>query len=171
MRAWIVLCWTGWAALQTSHVAADADQQAAPLTPVQATYLERCGGCHGIQGYSSPALVPSLRGQVGNFLCLPEGRAYLVRLPSIAASPLTDLQVADLMNFVVFDLGLARQAPDGYAKYSEQEVRGLRAQPLNNVQLTSYRAELVDELIDRCGAPASLRDYLNPASKRVGASD
>jgi hypothetical protein len=140
--------------------AGDTNTDHASLTQVQATYLERCGGCHGIQGRSSPDLVPDLRDQVGHFLCLPEGRAYLVRLPSIATSPLTDQEVAELMNFVVFDLGRTKAIAGKYPAYSAEEVRQLRAQPLNAVALASYRAEIVEQLISRCEAPATLRDYL-----------
>jgi hypothetical protein len=132
------------------------------LSPVQATYLERCGGCHGIQGQSAPGEVPTLRGQVGYFLCTPEARAYLIRLPSVAGSALTDQEVADLMNFVVFDLGGALKpmgAEATYEKFTEGEVQALRARPLKDVALASYRAGLVEQLIARCSAPLSLRQY------------
>jgi len=128
------------------------------LSEVQSTYLERCGGCHGIQGWSAPSEVPSLRGQVGYFLCMPEARAYLIRLPSVATAPLSDRELADLMNFVVFDLGAASTASDS-RKFTPSEVRALRNRPLKEVALTSYRAGLVEQLISRCGAPASLRQY------------
>jgi len=128
------------------------------LSEVQSTYLERCGGCHGIQGWSAPSEVPSLRGQVGYFLCMPEARAYLIRLPSVATAPLSDRDLADLMNFVVFDLGAA-STPSDSRKFTPSEVRALRNRPLKEVALTSYRAGLVEQLISRCGAPASLRQY------------
>jgi hypothetical protein len=129
------------------------------LSVVQSTYLERCGGCHGIQGLSAPGEVPTLRGQVGYFLCTPEARAYLVRLPSLATSPLSDQELADLMNFVVFDLGGAREAGGTYQKFTEAEVRVLRTRPLKDVALARYRAGLVEELISGCAAPAALRQY------------
>ena len=128
------------------------------LSIVQSTYLERCGGCHGIQGLSAPGEVPTLRGQVGYFLCTPEARAYLVRLPSLATSPLSDQELADLMNFVVFDLGGA-EAVGSYQKFTEAEVRTLRTRPLKDVALARYRADLVEELISGCAAPATLRQY------------
>jgi len=129
-----------------------------PLNAVQSTYLERCGGCHGIQGLSAPGEVPTLRGQVGYFLCTPEARAYLVRLPSLATSPLSDQELADLVNFVVFDLGGA-EGGGSYPKFTEAEVRALRTRPLKDVALARYRAGLVEEIISACAAPASLRQY------------
>jgi len=138
--------------------AAEDRERVTQLTEVAATYLERCGGCHGIQGRSAPGEVPSLRGQVGYFLCDPEGREYVVRLPSVALSPLDDRELAELVNFVVFDLGGARD--DGQAKrYTAMEVRQLRQRPLNDVSLAGFRAALVDRLIARCGAPETLREY------------
>ena len=131
------------------------------LTPVQATYLERCGGCHGIQGHSAPGAVPSLRGQVSYFLCFPEARAYLVRLPSLASSPLTDDELAQLMNFVVFDLGGA----SNQRRYSAEEVSELRSRPLNEISLAGYRRRIVDRLIGDCGAPVSLREYSSTPAK------
>lgn len=135
------------------------------LTPVQATYLERCGGCHGIQGHSAPSEVPRLRGQVGFFLCQPEGRAYLARLPSLASSPLTDEELAELLNFVVFDLGGATALRQDYRRYSAQEVSELRSRPLNEISLARYRQEIVSRLIGECGAPSSLREYSSTTAK------
>jgi cytochrome c553 len=129
------------------------------LSPVQSTYLERCGGCHGVQGQSAPSEVPTLRGQVGYFLCTPQARAYLVRLPSIATSPLSDQELADLMNFVVFDLGRAADTGSAFERFTQAEVRVLRTAPLKDIALSRYRAGLVEDLIGRCGAPASLRQY------------
>jgi hypothetical protein len=103
--------------------------------------------------------VPSLRGQASYFLCLPEARAYLIRLPSVASSPLTDEALADLMNFVVFDIGRAPGASEVYRRYSAEEVSELRKRPLNDVSLASYREELVGRLITECGAPSALREY------------
>lgn len=132
-----------------------------PLPDVQVTYLERCGGCHGIQGHSAPREVPRLRGQVGSFLCLPEGRAYLVRLPSVARSPLPDDELAALMNFVVFDLGAVPADRTRFPPYTAAEVGVLRQQPLNGAGLAGYRAALVERMIDRCAAPPTLREYVS----------
>jgi len=146
------------ALVATAAATAIASTAAAPVTAlneVQWTYLERCGGCHGIQGSSAPSEVPSLRGQVGYFLCTPETRAYLIRLPSVATSPLSDRELAALMNFVVFDLGGARESD----RFTDSEVRALRKRPLKDIDLTRYRAGLVERLIDNCAAPVSLRQY------------
>jgi hypothetical protein len=141
------------------------DSGLTPFSQAQWTYLERCGGCHGIQGRSAPDLVPTLRGQVGYFLCMPEARAYLIRLPSVATAPISDRALADLMNFVVFDLGAPAGIAAGSQKYTEAEVAAERARPLKDAPLASYRAQLVERMIVQCNAPATLRQYASVRSR------
>jgi cytochrome c553 len=146
-----------------SLTAASAQLWAEPavthLSASQSTYLQRCGGCHGIQGVSNPTVVPTLRGQVGQFLCTQAGRGYLLRLPSIATSPLSDQQAADLMNFVVFSLGGAQPDAVRAPRFGSREVHELRRKPLNEVALVKYRSAVVEALIQRCGASPALRSY------------
>ncbi len=142
----------------------------APVTQLdaaQSTYLQRCGGCHGIQGTSNPAVVPTLRGQVSQFLCTRQGREYLVRLPSIATSPLSDRQLADLMNFVVFSLGGTSSDELRAPPFSAAEIGRLRRRPLNEVALVKFRADVVEDLIRKCGASPALRAYseMTPRSR------
>ncbi len=129
------------------------------LDPVQARsdYIENCGGCHGIAGDSAPALLPSLRGRVGYFMCDADARTYLIRLPNIAHSRITDnAELADLLNYVVFDIG-GTSAPAASLPFTEAEVTRERPQALTDVSLVALRARLVDRIIRKCKAPASLR--------------
>jgi hypothetical protein len=160
-RARVVLASLVLSGVHASVSQAADGEPAAPLPEVQVTYLERCGGCHGIQGRSAPTEVPRLQGQVGSFLCLAEGRAYLVRLPSVARSPLPNDELAALMNFVVFDLGGVPADRTRFPPYTAAEVGELRKQPLNEVGLAGFRAAIVTRLIQRCGAPVTLRNYVS----------
>ena len=127
------------------------------LTLPQSDYIEQCGGCHGIQGTSAPADIPVLRGRVGHFMCLPEGRAYLLRLPNVAHSRITDnAQLAELMNFVVFGLGGA-STPPGSKPFAEDEVTRERQHAMSSESLIAARASIVAKLIRKCGAPTSMR--------------
>src|SRR5579862_7533269 len=67
-------------------------------------YLQSCGGCHGIQGRSAIGLVPQLRDRVGWFLCTSEGRDFIVQLPDVAFAGVSDQELADILNFMMFDL-------------------------------------------------------------------
>jgi mono/diheme cytochrome c family protein len=133
-----------------------------PTVPVftrpQSNYLLSCGGCHGENGVSNSRLVPDLRDQVGFYLNLPEGREYLVRLPNVAFSIMSDQELTDVLNFMVFHIGGA-SVPSHSAPYTIAEVARLRKQPLNEVSLVEYRNRLVDVLIGQHQASQKLRVY------------
>jgi len=134
--------------------------------PVQARsdYLENCGGCHGITGNSAPASLPVLRDRVGYFLCTPEARAYLIRLPNIAHSRITDnAELADMLNFVVFDIG-GTSAPTQAPPFTEAEVTRERPHVLSDISLKAERARMVEQVIRACHAPKSLRLLFPPST-------
>jgi hypothetical protein len=138
-------------------VAAPAVPLGFDMTDAQSDYVENCGGCHGIQGNSAPANIPVLQGRVGYFMCNPAARAYLLQLPNVALSRITDnAQLADLMNFVVFKLGGA-SVPAGTPPFTADEVARERRSPLSSASLTQIRVRLVEKLVKSCKAPASLK--------------
>lgn len=156
-------------ALTLLGFSAAAATRSAPLARIiadpalaRADYVENCAGCHGVDGRSAPAQLPELRDRVGYFMCTPETRAYLIRLPNVAHSRITDnQQLADLVNFVVFGLGGASARADA-APFSADEVAAERQHVLSSVSLKAERARHVEAAIRTCGAPASLRS-LYPA--------
>ena len=121
-------------------------------------YLMGCVGCHGETGVTISRKVPDLKGQIGYFLYLPEGRDYLARLPNVAFAPISDQGVADMLNYMVFTLGEG-SAPKGAKPYNAGEVGRLRKQPLTEVPLFQYRGEIVERLIAGYNAPAAMRVY------------
>ena len=124
----------------------------------QSDFVLACAGCHGVDGFSRSKLVPSLKGRVGYYLNLPEGRAYLSRLPNVAFSAMSDEKLAAVLNYMVFEIG-AGSAPAGTKPYTAVEVGKLRKQPLTEVTLSKYRQRMVETLIDKYAAPAALRVY------------
>ena len=121
-------------------------------------YFENCGGCHGLHGVSVPSNIPTLRGLVGYFTRFPEGRAYLVRVPGVASSPIKDNEdLADLMNFVVRAFGGASVLAD-FKPYTAAEVAALRVDPLI-ANLRAYRARLVERLVREYGMPPDADVY------------
>ena len=127
------------------------------LTSAQSDYLEHCGGCHGLQGDSTPSPIPVLKGRVGYFMCTEAGRNYLGRLPNIAYADIDDEDLAQLLNFVVFDLG-GGTAPAKARPFDAAEVHRLRAQPLTGSAVEDTRRQLVKSILRTCAAPASLRE-------------
>ncbi|WP_448663159.1 c-type cytochrome [Sphingomonas sp. CJ20] len=126
---------------------------AAPGRSAQSDYIEYCAGCHGIQGDATTPAIPALRGQVGRFLCTPEGRDYLIRLPNVAHAPLRDpADLAALMNFVAFRLG-GTSAPADARPFEAAEVERLRQTPLvPGTGLKQLRARLVRDVARACPA-------------------
>lgn len=126
------------------------------LTSAQSDYLEQCGGCHGLQGSSVPSPIPVLKGRVGYFMCTKAGREYLGRLPNVAYSKVDDAALAEMLNFVVFDLGEGT-APAKARPFEAAEVGRLRAQPMMGQTVEITRKAVVEDLVRSCAAPASLR--------------
>lgn len=125
--------------------------------------MERCGGCHGLEGSSVARLVPQLKDRAGYFLCTPQGRNYIARLPNIVFSNLGDEELAALLNFVVFQIG-GSSAPVNAVGFSAAEMSRSRQNPLTTVNLLTLRARVVSNLIAHCGAPPSLNEYRPPRS-------
>ncbi|WP_292942296.1 cytochrome C [Novosphingobium sp.] len=131
----------------------------------QSDFIEQCAGCHGVRGTTAPAHLPEIKDRVGWFMCTPESRAYLLRLPNVAHSRITDnAQLADLMNYVVFVLG-GKSVPAGTKPFTGEEVAHERQFPLTSVSLQAERLRLAKVAIAKCRAPASLR-LQYPGSKQ-----
>lgn len=109
----------------------------------QVNYTLHCQGCHLADGRATPGRVPALAGSIGDFLRVPGGRAFLVRVPGVAHSPLEDAALAELLNWVLMRFG-AKTLPADFAPYTAEEVAGLRRRPLANV--APLRARLLEAL-------------------------
>ena len=91
-------------------------------------YIQFCAGCHQIDGSGSPGVgIPDMRGQLGYFLNSPGGRAFLVQVPGSANSPLSNAELALLLNWMLKVFSPA-QVPASFVPYSADEVSSLRAQ-------------------------------------------
>lgn len=102
-------------------------------------YLLHCAGCHQPDGSGNPdAGIPNMRGQVGHFLRLPEGRAFLVQVPGTSQSSLSDADVASLLNWMV-QANSANEIPADFKPYTPDEVTRLRAEHLPDAPGTRNR--------------------------------
>ena len=104
----------------------------APPPAAETNYMLHCQGCHRPDGSGVPGAVPALPGQVGKFLRTPAGRAFLVRVPGAANAPISDAELAELLDWIVrrFD---PEHVPADFAGYTAEEVGALRKQPLARV--------------------------------------
>jgi hypothetical protein len=121
---------------------------AAPAVSAEAPqilYMLQCQGCHLADGTGAPGSVPSLEG-LARFLAVPGGREYLVRVPGSAQSPLSDLELAEVLNWMLREFGPAEIAAT-FAPFSADEVAGVRHPPLTDVE--SVRRDLLRRLARR----------------------
>ena len=68
------------------------------------------------------------------------GRRYLVQVPGASLSPLTDLELAQLLSWMVRNLS-AQPVPPDFADFTAAEVAAYRRSPLVSVRAT--RAQLL----------------------------
>jgi hypothetical protein len=81
-----------------------------------------------------------MRRSVVLFSASPEGRAYVVRVPGVAQSPLSDEDTAVLLNWMARNLSDLK-VPASFVDYSEAEIHRLRHHPL--VRVSAIRARLL----------------------------
>jgi mono/diheme cytochrome c family protein len=105
----------------------------------QEDYVLNCSACHGLDGRGTPGVTPSLHG-VGRFLSVPGGREYLVRVPGVAQTPLSDARVARLLGWALREYSRAEVDPP----YTAEEIGELRRRPLRDP--AAARNELVMQL-------------------------
>jgi hypothetical protein len=100
-----------------------------------------CQGCHRQDGTGSAATSPSLAGTVAKFLWVPGGREYLGRVPGVATSPLSNAELAELMNWMLWRFD-RQNLPAGFEPYTAAEIGQLRTQPLR-LEASQMRDDLL----------------------------
>jgi hypothetical protein len=116
-------------------------QAAQPLVqtpPVQANYMLNCMGCHLADGSGAAGKVPSVRDSLVTLSGSSAGRRYLVQVPGASLSPLSDLELAQVLTWMVRNLS-ARAVPADFTDFTAAEVAANRRSPLVNVRETRAR--------------------------------
>jgi hypothetical protein len=109
-----------------------------------------CQGCHRPDGTGSAGTAPSLAGTVARFLSVPGGREYLGRVPGVATSPLSNADLSEVMNWMLWRFDQAHMPPD-FRPFTAAEVGQLRTAPLR-LEASQMRAELLKKA-DESAAP------------------
>jgi hypothetical protein len=95
----------------------------------------QCMGCHRADGSGEEGRVPSMRRTLVKFSMMSEGREYILRVPGVAQSPLSDLETAALLNWMARNLSDVA-LPVDFIDFTADEVGRLRHQPLPAVKAT-----------------------------------
>lgn len=80
---------------------------------------------------------------MGYFVHLAQGRAYLAEVPGVASSPLSDDEVARVLNWMLLTFSRP-QLPRPFVPYTAAEIHGCRKHKL--VDVTDTRRALADRL-------------------------
>ena len=130
------------------------------------SYQIHCEGCHKADGSGLEGFVPNFVGQLSSFLHVPEGRDFIIQVPGVAQSSLSDGEVAELMNWMVVAYDPSG-VPDSFSPYTAQEVAALRGNPLSNATLR--RVDVLKQL-DQSQKVAATEGYRYVTASGQGGS-
>ena len=85
-------------------------------------FVIHCQGCHLENGAGRPPDVPALRDRVGYLLQIPAGREYLVQVPGVSNAPVSDADLAGMLNYMVRTYA-GDSMPTKFEPFSEAEVQ------------------------------------------------
>jgi len=109
-----------------------------------------CQGCHRPDGTGTDLTAPSLAGTVARFLSVPGGREYLGRVPGVATSPLSNADLAEVVNWMLWRFDKAH-LPANFQPFTAAEMGRLRGAPLR-LEASQMRADLLKKA-DESAAP------------------
>jgi len=106
-----------------------AQQPFVPTPAVQATYMLKCMGCHLADGAGAAGKVPSLRESLVPLAMSSPGRHYLMQVPGVSQSALSDEDLARLLTWMVRNLS-AHSPPAAFRDFTPEEIARYRSAPL-----------------------------------------
>ena len=130
--------WLMFAAICASSALADEPASSKPRND----YMLQCQGCHMADGSGSPGSVPDLRGRLGLFLEVEGGRKFLIGVPGSAQSPLSNAELAEVLNWMLREFDPAAVAAN-FEVFTADEV-ALHRRPLAEVE--ALRAVLMERI-------------------------
>ncbi|MDH4108454.1 MAG: cytochrome c [Gammaproteobacteria bacterium] len=108
-------------------------------------YLLHCAGCHQPNGLGLPPEVPSLVGPLGAIASSSEGRDYLARVPGASQAPLTDDELAAVLNWILTEFN-GDTLPEDFRPLRGKEIGKSRSNVLSDP--VRLRNELWPDLDD-----------------------
>lgn len=142
-RSLLFFVHTTWLAASVAVVAAEG-----PPTGLDAAmnYQLHCEGCHKADGSGQPGFIPRFTGEIGGLLAAPSGRDYLMRVPGVSQSLLSDGDTAAVLNWILRTYDPAG-IPAGFRPYRAGDIARARRQPLSDATL--QRQRLIQDIAGR----------------------
>jgi mono/diheme cytochrome c family protein len=100
-----------------------------------------CQGCHRPDGTGSAGTTPSVAGTVAKFLSVAQGREYLTRVPGVATSALSDQELSDVLNWMLWRFD-REDIPTDFVPFTAAEVGDFRKRPLR-LEASKMRSDLL----------------------------
>lgn len=91
-------------------------------------YLIHCMGCHLTDGQGQPPEVPAFGEDTLKMAMTPAGRAYLIQVPGSSQAPLTDAELAAVLNWLLDEF----TSKGKFDKLTPEEVSHYRKTTLTN---------------------------------------
>ncbi|WP_206363321.1 c-type cytochrome [Cupriavidus necator] len=127
----------------------------------KALFAQHCAVCHQASGVGQDGLAPPLTAMPGRYAGTPAGRQLLARvglfgmygeidsggkrfngnMPAFRALP--DHELADILNYLVFDVSAATRGDD-VAQYQAEEVAALRGQVMGGAEVRRQRSAVLE---------------------------
>ncbi|MEO9779444.1 MAG: cytochrome c [Sedimentitalea sp.] len=116
-----------------------ASPASAEALSAHANYTLHCSGCHRQDGEGAiEGGIPAFQDSVGHIAGTEIGRTYIMHVPGVISTNMTDADVAGVLNYILDKWG------EGGEEFTAEEVTRRRALPVADV--VSYRRHVVDEL-------------------------
>lgn len=120
------------------------DREDVAAARIHFNWQMNCQGCHGTDGTGNEARdVPDLVA-LERFQRLPAGRDFLIRVPGMARSPLSDEDLTELANWMMGEFATPG-VPHDWQPYSTAEVAALRKRPIID-GIVEHRARLITKI-------------------------
>jgi hypothetical protein len=100
-------------------------------------YMLQCMGCHTPDGSGTPGRVPSVKATLVPLARSPQGRRFLIQVPGVSQSTLSDAELAELLNWMISNLTVEK--PAHFVRFTTAEVAEFRREPLVDVRATRAR--------------------------------
>ena len=127
------------------EVAANAAAENASDKQGRIDYVLHCSGCHASDGRGlTEKGIPALKDQIGYYLTLPEGRAFLMQVPGLLSAGLSDERAAGVTNWIMTYFA-GPSLPADFVPFTRDEAMRYRlAKPAD---IAAKRKQLAQQLI------------------------
>lgn len=101
-------------------------------------FILHCQGCHTASGAGLEGKVPDMRATLVPMAMMPSGRRYLIQVPGVAQSNLSDMEIASVLNWMLRNLAAQKDIAE-VELFTQDEVTKFRSLRLLDVRATRER--------------------------------